>query len=290
MTVTLPETGLHAYGVSIELTAQQRIPSKGYHGSWLRGLLGHALFQSCCIHPEPVCLSCALAHHCPYPQIFKPHLHAQSDRLPGYLIHHWQVRDQSVRVELIFIGWAVRYAEPWMLGLIRAENRLNLGGGGSYRVQRIQNLADRTPLYQNRRFQPHTLTPLPLRVAAPDQPLTIHLTTPLVTKHTDEADPITAPLRTRLRHLMRDYAAEPLAAEAWTTPLWQVTAHQLRRQVIPRGEERVRAIDGKIGTLTLTGITPLGHQLLALAEQVHIGAETSLGCGRLLRLEKTLTH
>lgn len=271
--------GLSCYGLRFLLETARPLPARGYHGSWLRGLLGHALFRGVCLYSEPHCSECALRGQCAYPQIFKPHLLPSQQRLPSYLLHDWQVKTHSrqVGVVLILVANAVRYAETWITQVATQITNLEMGGGGAGRLLQVTDLATAEVIFGEGRFKPQvTLTPLnflPTRRST----ISIRFLTPLVSKHQHQ-DPLLAPLRTRLQRLVNDYGnGDQLSLE---TTLWRINQLQLRNTVIPRGIEQPRHIRGRIGTIELSEVTKQGALWLAVGQYVHAGGETSLGFGR----------
>lgn len=270
--------GLSCYGLHFRLEMKNSLPARGYHGSWLRGLLGHALFRGVCIDSQPRCPECALRGHCAYPQMFKPHLLPNQQRLPSYLVHDWQVQANSRRmgVTVILIANAVRYAKTWITQVATQIADLEMGGGGSGRLIQVVDIVTHQVIFAEGRLKPQvTLTPL--NFSPPCQAtLKIRLVTPLVSKHR-QPDPLLAPLRTRLQRLINSYGnGERLPL---TPTLWRVNQVQLRNTVIPRGVEQPRHIRGQIGILELTDVTQQGGLWLAVGQYVHAGGETSLGFG-----------
>jgi len=108
--------GIQCYGLRFNLSVANPLPPRRYYGSWLRDFLGQALFSGACIYSKAQCNHCALRGQCAYPQVFRPDLLADEQRLPGYVLHDWHVSPnrQSFWFSLIFIGSAVRFAEAWI--------------------------------------------------------------------------------------------------------------------------------------------------------------------------------
>ncbi len=269
-----------AFGLRVQMRALRPIAPLGHHGSWLRGVLGHALFRGVCLFDQPQCERCAQRGTCPYPQVFKPSSLPGRDRLPGYVLHDWQMpagrRDYSFT--LVLIGSAARHAATWLRHLVDQAPRLTMNGAGAGDVLQIQDLASGTPLLQSGRFVPgtglHPLIPPPVAAG----PVSVRLLTPLVTKHSGP-DPLLGPLRTRLQRLANDYGdgARLVTSE---TPPWRVTGMDLRTAVVPRGTDTPRRVGGQKGSLLLDEVNDEGRHLLALGYYLHAGAETSLGFGR----------
>jgi hypothetical protein len=272
--------GLSCYGLRIALHAQRPMKPMGHHGSWLRGVLGHALFRGHCIHPQPACADCALRASCPYPGVFKPHLLPGKERLPSYLVHDWRVvpDDRTLWVTLVLVGTAVRHAAGWIRHLAAHAESLDMGGAGAGRLGRVRDLASGGLVFDNGAFRRDaTLSPLAMPVP-PARELTLKLVTPLVSKHDSAADPLLGPLRTRIQRLVNEHGDGERVCSG--EPPWRIVERDLRVTVIPRGTDTPRKVRGSKGTLRLTALTAEGAFLLAAGHYLHAGAETSLGFGR----------
>lgn len=273
-------SALPLFGLRLSFESAAPLPRLGFHGSWLRGLLGHALFRGVCVYSEPCCGECALRETCAYPQIFKPHLLPGPDRLPGYVLHDWCVPTGAMRGHciLILIGRAGQYAETWIRHLHIHAPALAMPRVPGGQLRTVHDLASGALLFAQGRFQPgRVLTLLPL-LAPPHAELTVRFHTPIVSKHALDSDPLWGPLRTRIRRLLNDYGTG--APPTSTDPPWRVAAVGLQSTVIPRGTDSPRRVQGYTGWVRLTHISPEGAMLLALGRYVHAGGETSLGFGR----------
>ncbi len=271
--------GLRIYGLDCTLHSSQPLTMRGYYGGWLRGVLGHALFRGNCVYPEPRCAGCALSSGCPYPQVFKPHLlPGQDNRLPPYLLHHWNLLATGTRFSLLLLNPALGYAENWLRQLDRFLPDLDIGGQRGVRLSEVRDLASGQVAFRAGQFVPGArLNPLhpPLPT---DERLTVRLLTPLVSKH-QHADPLWGALRTRLQRLVNAYGdGQPVIAPD-ATP-WRLATARLEPHTVIQGLDSRRGIRGVRGELALTDLTPVGAQLLAAGNLLHAGGEATLGFGR----------
>ncbi len=270
--------GLDCFGLRVDMACQRPLPARGFHGSWLRGLLGHALFRKCCIYPEAQCSSCAKQTGCAYPEVFKPALLGNSQRLPGFVLHDWRVTAGETRFSfsLVLIGRAVRYAEEWINGLADRAGELDMGGGGPGRVREVRDLASGRTVYRGGGWvRGASLEPL-TSVLPGAGTLEVRLLTPLVTKH--HGDLLLGALRTRIQRLVNDYG-DGIIIDL-DSPPWLIARASIRSVVVPRGTDNPRRVRGQKGHLVLREISLSGSRLLAAGLYLHAGGETALGFGR----------
>lgn len=271
--------GLRVYGLDCTLRSPQPLTLRGYYGGWLRGVLGHALFRGNCVYPKPRCAECALCGGCPYPQVFKPHLlPGPDDRLPPYLLHHWNPLPAGLRFSLLLLNPALGYAENWLRQLDRCLPDLEIGGQRGARLSEVRDLTSSQVVFHTGHFVPGTrLNPLQPLLPAGER-LVVHLLTPLVSKH-QHADPLWGALRTRLQRLVNAYGDGQPVVPPETAP-WRLVAARLQPHTVVQGLDSRRGIRGVRGALELADLTPLGAQLLAAGCFLHAGGEATLGFGR----------
>lgn len=271
--------GLRVYGLDCTLHSPQPLNLRGYYGGMLRGVLGHTLFRGNCVYPEPRCAECALQSGCPYPQVFKPHLLPDADdRLPPYLVHRWQPLPTGIRFSLLLLNPALGFAENWLRQINRFLPELEIGGQRGVRLHEVRDLASDQPVFRAGRFLLGAQLN-PLQPALPkDEALTVHLLTPLVSKH-QHTDPLWGALRTRLQRLVNAYGDGQPLAPLEAAP-WRITAARLHLQAIVQGLDSRRRVHGLRGELELADLTPLGATLLAAGSYLHAGGEATLGFGR----------
>lgn len=271
--------GLRVYGLDCTLRSPQPLTLRGYYGGWLRGVLGHALFRGNCVYPEPRCAECALRGGCPYPQVFKPHLlPGPDDRLPPYLLHHWNPLPTGLRFSLLLLNPALGYAENWLRQLDRFLPDLEIGGQCGARLSEVRDLASSQVAFRAGQFVPGArLDPLQPPLPAGER-LTVRLLTPLVSKH-QHADPLWGALRTRLQRLVNAYGDGRPVVPPETAP-WRLVAARLQPHTVVQGLDSRRGIRGVRGELELADLTPAGARLLAAGSILHAGGEATLGFGR----------
>jgi len=199
--------GLVVHGLDISLNTARALPRRVHHGGWLRGVVGHALQRGNCVMETPDCGGCALREGCAYPQLFRPQmLPGHESHLPPYVIHDWRLLrdDPGIRFQVLLLGAAVNHAENLIRQLDTQAPKLDMGGGGPGRVGTVRDLGSGEVIFAAGCFRKgavlRPLSPPPVEGA-----VTVRLLTPLVSKH-DHADPLFAPLRTRLPARLAGFA------------------------------------------------------------------------------------
>ncbi|AVO49253.1 hypothetical protein C6568_08240 [Melaminivora suipulveris] len=298
----LPLARLH---LTVRADAALHLPP--YAGSMLRGAFGHALLALAPL-PHTDGQPCALAHHCPYCQVFA------TPALPGHSLQKFSNMPQAYVIEPPLGGeQRLRAGQEWGFSLVLIgkalahlpiviqawERALRCGLG----VQRsrctllaVHAEQQPTPLWQAGPAPAAPWAPAPLPPAAPlDGHATLHLRTPLRLQQRGQianagqlgARLLLIALARRWQLLLdvhlgaqapqQDFARLSAQADALT-----LTGHQLQWFDWGRysaRQQREMRLGGLLGSVQLKGKLAPFSELLHLGQWLHVGKNATMGMG-----------
>ncbi len=282
-----------------------------YKGSTFRGVFGHALKAVTCALKHQPCPACLLRPQCVYAQVFEllPDHRVQDTPQPPHPFVIEPPLDPRTNLSqgekfdftLLLFGWANQYL-PYFVYAFQEMGKMGLGRHLQGRRARFRLLTVRSPttgvLYSQ---EEGTLRPGKTLALALEEPtsasrevseLTLTLVTPLRLKFQNRLQ-AELPFHVLLRAVLRRVAAlftyygegEPnldyrgLVQRAQEV---QVVRAELAWQDWERYSSRqaqAMRLGGLVGEITYRGALGEYLPLLRLAEQVHVGKNTTFGLG-----------
>lgn len=269
------------WGIPVSgFTAHWRIPAapprEDFAGSRLRGILGRALFSEVCPYETARCAQCVAAPYCDYVRVFKP---LDAVALPAYVLHNWQFRGNVASVSVLLIGAAHQAAEAWVRGLEKQLPVADWWGQRGMRLLWVNDWHTGKRVFDQGKFVDQARLAVAERFPSVPADPEVFFVTPLLSKHQD-ADPLRAPLKTRLQRLRNQYGdGEQIDRSApWSC---EVVSKRPVKWVLGPSE---RPLACHFLRLKLTDVNPEGAALLGAGLWLHAGGQTGLGLGR-YRLE-----
>lgn len=302
------------YKFEINIKAITPIEFYNFPGIVLRGAFGWMLKQQTCLEKNlEKCRPCQFVQYCPYASIFESpntgdaSIMAKATNFPHPFVLSPVVRwgtiiqpDEQFTVYLSIFGESIKYFHFFIKALIAMGNKGISKTKGTYEITSIANYSNNDLIYtKDDGYIADTLQPMKVE-CIDTTTATVQFITPCFLKFNNEIlkkptiEAIITNIVRRYKIISNIYGGDAIVNNGdyfydMAIHLHNVTISDMdiewySTNRFSKRQSRMMKVQGFMGSMTIEGNIREVYPLLKIGEAIHIGKQTSFGCG-LIRLQ-----